>query len=469
MITTLRGFYALDKKTKDYFISGAPQCVVPDAHLADAIEKSWFDFLFVQFYNTEQCSARAFFDHTYGAYGGPPTNISFDAWAEFVSTSSMNRNAKIYLGLPAAPAITFGKMYLQPDEAAQILKTFQCKYPDLFGGAMIYEATASETNSVDGLSYADAAKNHLKDSPCAPKSSTTSTVPSSTLRPTSTAIVSSSSMISSAPTTTSQPTTSAISSSASLVSSSSSIAASSTRSASSTISSVSSSMSSIVSVVTPGTSSITPSATPSSSVLHNSSSYSVGSTPSSSASSYGPSSGFSASPSYIPSGYNYTATYGPTASQSMGASGSSAYPTQVSPSNAQHNSTTVHIISGTPTATIVSSMSSEMPTGPLSGYPSSSGFPYLSSNVSSSPTYRYPPLPTTSVTSSASLSSYQSETRATSSPAASPVMPYSHTTVSPSATPSEHGHSTAAAVTNPNGGSPASYTASAPEITTTEM
>lgn len=31
MINTLRGFYELEKKTKDYYISGAPQCGVPDA------------------------------------------------------------------------------------------------------------------------------------------------------------------------------------------------------------------------------------------------------------------------------------------------------------------------------------------------------------------------------------------------------------------------------------------------------
>lgn len=31
MITTLRSSYPLEKKTKDYYISGAPQCVVPDA------------------------------------------------------------------------------------------------------------------------------------------------------------------------------------------------------------------------------------------------------------------------------------------------------------------------------------------------------------------------------------------------------------------------------------------------------
>lgn len=46
MINTLRGFYELERKNKDYYISGAPQCVIPDAvsnflgeplHYSDAI------------------------------------------------------------------------------------------------------------------------------------------------------------------------------------------------------------------------------------------------------------------------------------------------------------------------------------------------------------------------------------------------------------------------------------------------
>lgn len=88
----------------------------------------------------------------------------------------MNSKAKIYLGLPASPSETYDKyMYLQPGEAGQILQHFQCKYPELFGGVMVYEATASETNAIDGTPYADAVKGYLKDSSCATKPSSTST------------------------------------------------------------------------------------------------------------------------------------------------------------------------------------------------------------------------------------------------------------------------------------------------------
>ena len=179
MINTLRGLYALEDKT--YYISGAPQCVVPDAHLAPAISSSWFDFVFVQFYNTPQCSARAFFDHTYGAYGGPPTDISFDAWVSFLVSNSPNPNVKLYLGLPAAPAIAYdAKMYLDPIDAKSIIEHFQCKYPKAFGGVMVYEATASETNSIGGKSYAKVLKEIEENCECASKPVTSSTLSSTT-------------------------------------------------------------------------------------------------------------------------------------------------------------------------------------------------------------------------------------------------------------------------------------------------
>ncbi|KAF2502937.1 glycoside hydrolase [Lophium mytilinum] len=74
-----------------YYISGAPQCITPDSHLDDAMLNAPFDFLYVQFYNTPSCSARA-------AYNGLST-FTFDSWVSRVTTLSANKNAKVYLGL----------------------------------------------------------------------------------------------------------------------------------------------------------------------------------------------------------------------------------------------------------------------------------------------------------------------------------------------------------------------------------
>ena len=130
------------------------ECIVPDAHLADAIKTSPFDFLFVQFYNTPQCSARAYFDHS---YGGTQTNISFSGWVDFVQKQSYNPNTKVYLGLPAAAdnqVVYDPKMYLQPDEAKELIEVLRCGYKHEFGGVMIYEATYSENNQINGQPYA---------------------------------------------------------------------------------------------------------------------------------------------------------------------------------------------------------------------------------------------------------------------------------------------------------------------------
>lgn len=120
--------------------------------MADAIETSPFDFLFIQFYNTPVCSARAYFDHS---YGGTNTNISFASWVDFVQDYSFNPETKVYLGLPAAPSAAYDtEMYLQPSEANEIIKALQCEYKHEFGGVMIYEATFSQNNQIQGQPYA---------------------------------------------------------------------------------------------------------------------------------------------------------------------------------------------------------------------------------------------------------------------------------------------------------------------------
>ncbi|KAL9129994.1 MAG: hypothetical protein Q9217_001716 [Psora testacea] len=160
LVKRFRQHYKQEPTT--YYISGAPQCIVPDANLAEAIKQADFDFLFVQFYNTPICSARAYFDHSYGASNGDDSNISFDQWVDFVHNA--RSNAKVFLGLPAAPHIAYDStMYLEPSEALQIIEHFQGKFPNDFGGVMVYEATASEDNAINNEPYADKLKKGLKN------------------------------------------------------------------------------------------------------------------------------------------------------------------------------------------------------------------------------------------------------------------------------------------------------------------
>jgi chitinase len=50
MITRLRSHFATDP-SKQYFITGAPQCPFPDAMMGSVIDAVKFDAVFVQFYN----------------------------------------------------------------------------------------------------------------------------------------------------------------------------------------------------------------------------------------------------------------------------------------------------------------------------------------------------------------------------------------------------------------------------------
>ncbi|KAK5276496.1 Chitinase 2, partial [Cryomyces antarcticus] len=93
MINYLKNTLFPQDTSKSYYISGAPQCVLPDAHLSSVIAASWFDFVFVQFYNTPYCSARAGINH---AAGTTTNDISYDGWA---NSSSLNPNVRISIGL----------------------------------------------------------------------------------------------------------------------------------------------------------------------------------------------------------------------------------------------------------------------------------------------------------------------------------------------------------------------------------
>ena len=100
MIARLRTNYLKDT-SKTYYISGAPQCPTPDTHLSDAITNAWFDFVFVQFYNTAGCSARDGINHLKGTSAN---DISMKSWTGtayngYPAVVPMNPNVKIYVGL----------------------------------------------------------------------------------------------------------------------------------------------------------------------------------------------------------------------------------------------------------------------------------------------------------------------------------------------------------------------------------
>ncbi|KAF7192219.1 Endochitinase A1 [Pseudocercospora fuligena] len=133
--------------TKSYYISGAPQCVLPDSHLSSVLSAAWFDFMFIQFYNTPQCSARAGIQYTQGK---STNDITFHGWTQ---SKSLNPNVRYYIGLPADKgAASDASFYLTPDEAQQTVNRFYTN-ESLFGGIMTWEATYSQNNVICRKEY----------------------------------------------------------------------------------------------------------------------------------------------------------------------------------------------------------------------------------------------------------------------------------------------------------------------------
>ncbi|KAH7327148.1 glycoside hydrolase superfamily, partial [Rhexocercosporidium sp. MPI-PUGE-AT-0058] len=130
--------------SKKYILTAAPQCVVIDANMGALISQVQFDIIFVQYYNTPQCSARNWVNANtnFAMDGVERTNgFTYNTWSNFLS-GTMSANAKLYIGVPGAPDA--GGFYLSPNEISLLIKAHFCK--DNFGGVMIWEATSAENN-----------------------------------------------------------------------------------------------------------------------------------------------------------------------------------------------------------------------------------------------------------------------------------------------------------------------------------
>ncbi|KAG0340586.1 Chitinase 1 [Podila humilis] len=148
-IAELRSLFATDTRKK-YYISVAPQCPYPDAYLGATMASSWIDLVFVQYYNN-YCGTQAF-----GSF-----NFNFDMWDTWARTVSVNKNVKIYLGIPASQTAA-NAGYVPIERLSQIIDTVRCKYPT-FGGVMMWDTSQAYGNfDSSGTQYGIAASRHLK-------------------------------------------------------------------------------------------------------------------------------------------------------------------------------------------------------------------------------------------------------------------------------------------------------------------
>ncbi|CEJ81540.1 hypothetical protein VHEMI01660 [[Torrubiella] hemipterigena] len=162
LIAKLRSNFAKDPANK-YYITGAPQCPIPEPNMGEIISGSQFDYLFVQFYNNNNYTVPC----ALGINGDAPFN--YNNWTSFISTTP-SANAKVFIGVPAAPLAANGGpggavYYASPSQLATIVNDYRSDAH--FGGVMMWSAGFSDSNVIDGCNYAQQSKNILvKGVPC---------------------------------------------------------------------------------------------------------------------------------------------------------------------------------------------------------------------------------------------------------------------------------------------------------------
>lgn len=161
-IAKLRSNFESDSDNT-YYITGAPQCPIPEPNMGAMIEKAQFDYLFVQFYNNNNYTVPCALPFN----GNAPFN--YKNWTSFISDTP-SAKAKVFIGAPASKLASNGNesgatYYITPEQLASLVGEY--KSDANFGGTMLWDSGFSDKNVIDGCTYAQQAKRILTTgSPC---------------------------------------------------------------------------------------------------------------------------------------------------------------------------------------------------------------------------------------------------------------------------------------------------------------
>ncbi|XP_010910507.2 acidic endochitinase-like [Elaeis guineensis] len=126
-----RDLSQFSSRGKKVYLTAAPQCPYPDAHLNTALQTGLFDYVWIQFYNNPSC------EYTSG-------NIAklTSAWKTW--TSSV-KATNFFLGVPASSAAA-GSGYIPPNVlTSQVLPAI--KGTAKYGGIMVWNRYYDEQNN----------------------------------------------------------------------------------------------------------------------------------------------------------------------------------------------------------------------------------------------------------------------------------------------------------------------------------
>ncbi|GAN03061.1 chitinase [Mucor ambiguus] len=146
-VNKMRQNYELDT-SKSYYIAAAPQCPFPDYFVGDTLNHAWFDFVMIQFYNNF-CSV--IYDN----------NFNYNIWDAWASAKSMNKDVRLFVGIPGSPSAA-GRGYVPYTQLVSQIQPL--KSMNSFGGIMVWDASQAYGNTQDVLpDYAHGIYRLIKD------------------------------------------------------------------------------------------------------------------------------------------------------------------------------------------------------------------------------------------------------------------------------------------------------------------
>ncbi|KAK8856371.1 glycoside hydrolase superfamily [Apiospora arundinis] len=153
LVTKLRSLYATVPGSA-FYLTASPQCVVPDANMKDMLAATTFDMIFIQFYNTPQCSARTWANanpnYKPGDTSVTTAGFTYDAWGTWLASTS-SKDARLYIGLPGSAAAANPGNDLSSAQASNIANAYYCRAN--FGGMAVWEATYASANAANGKNF----------------------------------------------------------------------------------------------------------------------------------------------------------------------------------------------------------------------------------------------------------------------------------------------------------------------------
>lgn len=133
----LRRYFSQDP-FKKYYLTAAPQCSNPDAANSPMLDSTvFFDAIWVQFYNN-YCGVQS-----YVPVSSTQNDFNFDVWDNWARFTSLNKNVKIFLGVPGGISAA-GSGYEPVPSLSPIIKYIQSFKS--FGGVMIWDASQAIAN-----------------------------------------------------------------------------------------------------------------------------------------------------------------------------------------------------------------------------------------------------------------------------------------------------------------------------------